>query len=301
MNAGPLFSEFLKAIRRQQLRGLSLDLTVIDSCSTDTTVALAREQGVNLFQINPARFNSGFMRNWALKNTSGDVVVFLGQHAMPRDAQLVQCLLEPFEDPLVAGVYGRRISPSDGDLWTSRTWNGWPTHDSEPITQFLEDGVNYRAMPSIERYQLCNFDMACCALRRCVGQEIPFRAAEFAEGLAWSQRVLEAGWKITYRPDACVVYSHKQTLKREFKQAYLLHQTLFQLFGLNFVPSVRSLAVSPVRSIFHDWFYVAKHEPNFFRRILLLMRLPALHFITAYAQYRGVRDAQVLAKKDHRS
>jgi len=297
-NAGPSFSETLKGIKAQQLGGFSSDITVIDCCSTDGTVALAREQSVHVVQINPARFDHGLTRNLAFRNSSGDAVVFLSQHAVPGNAQLIQQLIKAFDDPLVAGVYGQRVPPPTADIWARKTLSGWPADNPEPETRFLQGTVSYDSMTPTERYQLCNFDDVCCAIRRLVWREIPFRAAEFAEGLDWSKRALEAGWKIAYQPAAVVVHSHERFLLGEFRQTYLLHKTLFKLFGLSTVPSLTSLSTSILRTIFRDSLYAHKHEPNFWKRISRLVKLPALNLVTVYAQYRGARDARIPAKKE---
>lgn len=297
-DAGPSFPEFLRAITAQELGELSLDVTVIDCCSTDSTVRLARDHGINVIQVNPARFNPGLLRNLAVKNTSGDAVVFLGQDVVPGDTRLVQYLVKPFEDPLVAGVYGRRI-PSPNEVASSSTMpSASATSNSEPKAQFLQDVDSYNSRTPAERAQTCNFDIFCCALRRTAWKQIPFRPAEFGEHLEWSKQVLEAGWKIICQPAAYVVPSRRQSLKYTFKQTYLLQKQLYKLFGLSVVPSWSQLVACTLRSTRRDLVASYKREPSFVRRTSLPAKLFAFNLVTAYAQYRSVRDAQALGNKE---
>lgn len=83
---------------------------VIDSASTDTTVAQARDAGFEVMSIARADFNHGGTRQFAAEILADcDIIVFLTQDAVlvNRDAlaELVGC----FDAPRVALAYGRQL------------------------------------------------------------------------------------------------------------------------------------------------------------------------------------------------
>jgi len=292
-NAGPLFAEVLDGIKTQAA-ACPIDVTVVDSGSTDGTVALARKHGANVIPIDPSQFNHGLTRNLAIENSSGEVVVLLTQDAIPGDTQLIQNLTKAFDDPLVAGVYGRQVPRPGADVLTRRNLNRWLTGRMEADVSFIDDAVRYGSLTPYERYKLCNFDNVCSAIRRSAWKEIPFQANDFAEDLDWGKRSLEDGWKIAYEPTAFVVHSHGRSIAYEFKRAYLCHRKLYSLFGLCTVPTWTRLIISVTKSIFTDWLYVCRNEPRFRKRLSLLANVPILNSVAIYAQYRGARDQRLL-------
>jgi rhamnosyltransferase len=295
-NAGRLFAEVLEKIQAQQCC-YPVRVTIVDSGSTDDTVAVAQRNGATIMSIDPKQFNHGLTRNLAIENTAGEIVVLLTQDAFPGDTQLIRNLVKAFDDPLVAGVYGRQIPRQEADVLTRRNLNRWLTGRMKAEINFLGDRPIDCAMTPYQYYEFCNFDNVCSAIRKSVWEEIPFRANEFAEDLDWSKRVLEAGWKIAYEPTAFVVHSHQRSVAYEFKRTYLCHRKLYNLFGLEVLPSWPDLAFSLMCSICRDWLYATKHESNFRKCVSLWIRTPIYNFATAYAQYRGARDEKLLRKR----
>ena len=112
-DAGEGFHQTLEAI--QQQRGISAELVVVDSGSSDGTPALARKYGARTISIPPESFNHGATRNLGVREASGDLCVMLVQDAVPADNNWLQNLLAPFSDERVVGVTGRQIARADAD------------------------------------------------------------------------------------------------------------------------------------------------------------------------------------------
>ena len=70
----------LDALERQRV-DVEVELVVVDSGSTDGTVALARERAHRLITIPPGEFNHGLTRNRGIEASRGDLVVLLVQDA----------------------------------------------------------------------------------------------------------------------------------------------------------------------------------------------------------------------------
>jgi glycosyltransferase involved in cell wall biosynthesis len=61
------------------------EVLVIDSGSRDCSREIARAAGVELLEIAPHEFGHGRTRNLGAERTSGDLICFLTQDALPVD------------------------------------------------------------------------------------------------------------------------------------------------------------------------------------------------------------------------
>ena len=60
-----------------------LQIIVVDSGSTDDSVAIAREHGATVIDIAPGTFTHGGSRNLGALRAQGEVLVFISQDAYP--------------------------------------------------------------------------------------------------------------------------------------------------------------------------------------------------------------------------
>ena len=100
-NAGEEFALTLEVIPSQA--DIEPEIIVVDSGSTDSTVALARRFGARVFEVPPESFDHGRTRNLGLSKASGEFCVLLSQDAVPVGETWLSKLLEPFSDSHVAG------------------------------------------------------------------------------------------------------------------------------------------------------------------------------------------------------
>ena len=239
-NAGEGFRETLRAIRRQS--GVSVELVVVDSGSTDGTVGLAVEYGARTISIPPESFNHGETRNLGLRNTTAEYCVMMVQDALPRDDECLRNLIAPFSDDRVVGVAGRQIPRPDADLV-----GRW---DVEWGDRFLGQQFQVREVPRWEdfltwdyetRLRTAWFNNVCSAVRRRFWEKQPFRAVSFAEDLDWAVRALAAGYRIVYNPSACVLHSHSRPAAYRLKRFYVAEKITRSLLQAQPIgPLVRS-------------------------------------------------------------
>ena len=74
-NAGSLFATLLEKLSRQQLR--LFEIIVVDSSSTDDTLAIAKSHGVRTLVIPKQEFDHGGTRTQMGKMAKGDVLVYV--------------------------------------------------------------------------------------------------------------------------------------------------------------------------------------------------------------------------------
>ena len=83
---------------------------VIDSSSTDDTVATAKAAGFEVKEISRADFNHGGTRQWAVESLGDcEILVFLTQDAILANPQSLSALVSCMDDPKVAVAYGRQL------------------------------------------------------------------------------------------------------------------------------------------------------------------------------------------------
>ncbi len=269
-----------------------MEILIIDSGSTDNTVAIAEAAGAKVLKIPPAEFDHGLTRNLGIEMTTGDIIMLMTQDALPADEQLIANLVRPFEDPLTAGAFARQIPRPEHDVLIARNIQSWIAGSPTRRVSQITDRAAYDAMPPMDKYFFCVFDNVCSAIRRKAWQTVAFRPNAFGEDIDWSKRALEAGWKIVYEPTASVIHSHDRPARYEYKRTYMCHQTLFRLFGLSTIPACSYVPRCFFTSVVQDWSHVWRHQRPVGRKLSLLTRVPFLSAGSVLGQYRGARNAR---------
>jgi rhamnosyltransferase len=108
LNAGESWNACVQAIKGQSF-GLWRTL-VVDSASTDRTLAIAESAGFETVRIERSQFNHGGTRQWAADYLADcDIVVFLTQDAILASTESLADIVRCFSDPAVAVAYGRQL------------------------------------------------------------------------------------------------------------------------------------------------------------------------------------------------
>ena len=210
LNAGAFLEALLTRLKEQTI---SCEIIIVDSSSTDDGPAIARSHGVRTITIERGDFNHGGTRNLAVRESSGDVVVFLTQDALPENERLIETLTKPLEDPEIAACYGRQI-PRDDAFPTERFARGFNYPDAPVLKS--KDSVSELGIKAFF------FSNACSAVRRKEFERVggfPEDIVMF-EDMLFAARLLEEGYKILYVPEARVIHSHNLGLVEQFKRYF---------------------------------------------------------------------------------
>ena len=190
-NAGPEIGLCLRAIRGQPTAEPP-ELLVIDSGSTDLTVALAREHGAEVHSIPSWEFNYGLTKNMGAELAQGEVVVYLSQDNTPADDTWLENLLKPFEDPTVAAVQGLWRSRSDGHYWW-REGGFWFTREIRRWNEEFGFGLSSTNL----------------AIRKDILRRVPFREVPMGEDKAIQRDLRDAGLRIAIARESLIVHTHR--------------------------------------------------------------------------------------------
>jgi rhamnosyltransferase len=212
-NGGSDLARCLDAVRGQDLAGQELEIVVVDSGSTDSSIEIARVRGATVHQIPPSQFTHGGSRNLGAQCSRGEFIVFTSQDAYPVDHHWLTSITEPLHQASeIAGVYGRQL----------------PHQGARPPEQFFLDflyGPNPRRQRAASVSELSMettlFSNVNAAMSRATWERFPFvEDIIMSEDQEWSQRVLLAGFSLIYEPAAAVRHSHDYTLVDAFRRFF---------------------------------------------------------------------------------
>ena len=177
------------------------EVILVDSGSTDGTLAIAAQYPVKIVNIQPEAFTFGRSLNMGIAASSGDLVVITSAHCYPLYPDWLEQLTKPFEDDAVALCYGKQRG-------------GNANHYSERQffrKYFPDTSVLQQAHPYSHN--------ANAAIRRKLWEKQPYdESLTGLEDLAWSSWVMESGFEIAYVAEAEVIHEHDETYKQVYKR-----------------------------------------------------------------------------------
>lgn len=203
---------------------------IIDSSSSDDTVAYAQGLGAQVRIIPKESFNHGATREYARTIIPSDIVVFLTQDAIPVAADVLGQLIAPLlANPEVAVSYGRQLPrPGAGLL------------EAFPREFNYGSNAQLRALADIPRYGVYTFfcSNSCAAYKNAALDRIGgFKSVLTNEDYFATAELLLQGYQIAYVPEAQVWHSHAYTLQEEFQRYFATgyvraqHPQIQQLVG----------------------------------------------------------------------
>lgn len=189
------------------LEGLShqtvqdVEVILVDSGSTDATVAIAESYGARVVRIPSAEFTFGRSLNLGVRAVTRELVVIASAHVYPVYPDWLESLLRPFEDGQVGLVYGKQRGPETAKFSEQQIFQQWYPDASQPR----------------QATAFCN--NANAAIRRSLWERHPYdEALTGLEDLAWGKWVQEQGHAIAYVAEAEIIHVHNETPRGVFNR-----------------------------------------------------------------------------------
>jgi rhamnosyltransferase len=243
-------------------------IVIVDSGSTDATLAIARRFPVEIHTIQPEEFSFGRSLNIGCRAADGDVLVLASAHVHPVYDTWLAELTAPFSDPRVALAYGRQ--------------------EGNERTKYSEQRVMARWFParSIARQDHPFSNNANAAVRRSVWETQPYdEELTGLEDLDWAKKVLDAGHAISYVATAPVVHAHEESwsgVVNRYRREAIAHRRIYPEHGMSAFEAIR-LAVANIAS---DYIHAARDGVL----VQNLGSIPAFRAAQFYGTYRGFRQ-----------
>lgn len=208
LNPGRGFGALLHRLKGQGRT--PLEILVVDSGSQDgLKQTLQQFPEIRLIEVanppGPASWNRG------CQEARGDLVVFLGQDALPANGDWLTNLTAPFEDLAVGGVYGRQeASPTSDPLSNFRLAQRYCSRAHSRRLR-VGDPIRHKSLP---------FFIENAALRRSIWQGIHFNQhLPIGADRVWARQVVLASYTVAYAPEAVVARDLPVGLKQAFHLA----------------------------------------------------------------------------------
>lgn len=221
-NAGDRFETLLQCLFSQKFNG-DYEVIVIDSGSTDNTVAVAQSFPVKMVRIRAEEFHHGKTRNLGAELSNGKILVYITQDALPLHNDWLQKLTEDLKDPRVAMVVGRQI----------------PWNDTKPPEKFFYryyfPEYKIEVFHGVSDYYRDNLFISNVnsAIKKDIWQNLKFSEdVPRGEDKEFAKHVLLAGWKIVYQPDALLYHAHDVGLRSVYRTSREVGAALSQGAGM---------------------------------------------------------------------
>ncbi len=179
------------------------ELLIIDSGSRDKTIEIIKQYPCRLIEIEAIAYYPGVVLNMAIKETKGEIVVFLNSDAVPLCQYTLERLINAFDDSEVKAAFTRQLPRPDAETWVKRDYElSFP--DSDIASSWL------------------TLSLPMAAIRRDTWKLHPFYTDAWAsEDTEWGNWALNSGYKIKYVKDAIVMHSHNYTLKQIYGRKFV--------------------------------------------------------------------------------
>ncbi|MBD1134934.1 glycosyltransferase family 2 protein [Pelagibacterales bacterium SAG-MED47] len=181
-------SKCIDAIQTQKFK--NFEIIIVDNKSTDKTIKKAKLCGVRKI-ISIENYLPGLALNTGIRKSSGDFIVCLSAHCIPKNNSWLTELLKNFKDEKVAGVYGRQI-PMEF------------SKDADKRDLFLVFGLDKKIQIKDSFFHNAN-----SMIRKKIWNKINFdNKISNIEDRIWGQEVIKKKYKLIYEPEASVYHYH---------------------------------------------------------------------------------------------
>lgn len=205
--------ELLETFSGQNTLGYDIEVVIVDSGSTDSTLDIARRYDCRITNINKDEFTFGRSLNIGCDFAKGDILVFLSGHCIPASEKWLANLIAPLDKEIAEYSYGRQI--------------GRDTTKFSELRLFEKQFPFYSKSP--QKGYFCN--NANAAIKRPAWEKFKFNEdLTGLEDMYLAKQLSESGSNIAYVAEAPVYHIHDeywyQVKVRYEREAYALQRIM---------------------------------------------------------------------------
>jgi rhamnosyltransferase len=255
----------LAGIQHQTIK--DVEIILVDSGSTDSTVEIAESFGARIVRIPSDEFTFGRSLNFGIRAARQELVVIASAHVYPVYPDWLETLLNPFEDARVALTYGKQRGAGFSKFSEQQIFHQW-----YPDISILDQETAF-----------CN--NANAAIRRGLWEKNPYdETLTGLEDLGWAKWAREQGYMIAYLAEAEVIHVHHEMPRGVFNR-YRREAMAFKQIHPEAHFNIYDLARLTVTNILSDSFHAA-HQRLLMRNLVSIFWFRWNQFWGTYQGYR---------------
>ncbi len=262
-NEEKYIGRLLEGIQRQTLK--DVEIILVDSGSTDSTVPIAESYGARVVRIPSAEFTFGRSLNYGIKEAKREFIVIASAHVYPVYPDWLETLLHPFQDERIALSYGKQRGPEFAKFSEQQIFHQWYPDLSKPNQETA----------------FCN--NANAAIRKSLWEENNYdETLTGLEDLAWAKWAKEQGHSIAYVAEAEIIHVHNETPRgvyNRYRREAMALRRIYPEAHFNFYDFLRLT----ITNIMSDLWHAARAREG-----VLLKNIPSI-FWFRFMQFHGTR------------
>lgn len=170
------------------------EVILVDSGSTDSTLAIAREFGAKIIEIPKGQFTFGRALNIGCAQAEGDILIFASAHVYPSNRTWLQELVAPLSDEKIVLSYGRQRGNHLNHFSEHQIFAKWfPARSEIPQAGYFCNNANAAIRRS--EWAKRRYDETLTGL----------------EDLSWGKAAHSEGLRIAYAATAEIVHVHEES------------------------------------------------------------------------------------------
>lgn len=266
--------DLLERIGRQNTKGLTTEVVLVDSGSTDRTVPIAEAHGCHIERISKSDFTFGRSLNVGCACASGDVLVFVSGHCLPIGDQWLMDLCAPLLEGKAQYAYGRQLGGSSTRWSEHRIFaKYYPERSGNPQDGFFCNNANAALLR--DTWASLRFDEELTGL----------------EDMELAKRLVESGGRVAYVAQAGVLHLHDERwsqVRRRFEREAIALRAI--------MPQVHVGVWDTARYIVHSVWGDLRARPARSERGSHLLEILLYRWNQYVGSWRGNREHRKLSR-----
>ncbi len=278
-NEQKYLGQLLAKIAEQENKSTDIEVVIVDSGSTDRTLAIAESYNCRVTHIAQSDFTFGRSLNVGCDFANGDFLVFISGHCIPVDNKWLDELIAPLCDGIAPYVYGRQQAHGPTKFSEKCHFERcFPEYSKKPQSGFFCNNAN--AALTRESWQKYSFNEELTGL----------------EDMYLAKQLVRDGKQLAYTASAAVYHVHDEhwaQVKLRYERESIALQKIMPEIHFSFLDFARYYTSSVLSDL-----SAALREKVFLRKVgeILLFRL-----MQFWGTYKGNHEHRKLSTERKRA